>query len=391
MKTWIKVALGLAVVAGLAWGGTKWFKQRQQQALTAQQQAAEAKEQTKAVVELAPGDVTPAKVRPLVQGLPISGSLRATQWALVKARVAGELQGLTLREGDSVKEGQVVARIESADFLTRIRQAREQAEVAKAQIDIAQRQWDNNKALVDQGFISRTALDNSQANLSMAQSNYKAALAAVDLANKAMDDTILRAPISGVVSQRLAQPGERVGVDARIVEIVDMSNLELEATVTAADSLQLRLGQTASLKIEGTDQPFSAKLIRINPTAQSASRTVLAYLSINDSRGLRQGLFAQGRIESSAAPVLSVPLTSVRTDKPAPYVQVVEAGRVSHRNVQLGVRGESGGETLVEVKGIVEKTLVLAGHVGALREGIEIKFTGKPAPVATAPSAAASK
>ena len=92
-----------------------------------------------------------------------------------------------------------------------MKQAQEQADSAKAQIDIAQRQWNNNKALVDQGFISKTALDTSLNNLHAAQANHKAALAAVDMARKTLDDTVLRAPISGVVAQRLAQPGERVG------------------------------------------------------------------------------------------------------------------------------------------------------------------------------------
>src|SRR5205814_1521724 len=121
---------------------------------------------------------------------------------------------------------------------------------ARTQIDIAQRQWDNNKALVDQGFISRTALDTSQNNLTAAQASHRAALAAVDLANKVLDDTVMRAPISGVIAQRLAQPGERVGLDTKIVEIVDLARLELEATLSAADSVQVRVGQDALMQVE---------------------------------------------------------------------------------------------------------------------------------------------
>jgi RND family efflux transporter MFP subunit len=167
-----------------------------------------------AVVELAATDLVVAAQRNLAQGLPVSGSLKAVQSALVKARVPGELQGLTLREGDAVKAGQIVARVDAGEYQSRVRQAQEQADAARAQIDIAQRQWDNNKALVDQGFISRTALDTSLNNLNAAKANHKAALAAVEVARKSLDDTVLAAPISGVVAQRLAQPGERVGVDA---------------------------------------------------------------------------------------------------------------------------------------------------------------------------------
>ncbi len=391
MKKWLKVTLAVPGLALIAFGAMKWNDQRQQSAAAAQQARSTASEKARALVELSSSDVAPARIRELTQGLPISGTLRAANWAVVKARVAGELQGLTLREGDSVKAAQVVARIDPSDYQARVRQAREQADAAKAQIAIAQRQWDNNKALVDQGFISRTSLEASQANLSTAQANHQAALAAVDMAAKALDDTILRAPISGVVSQRLAQPGERVGVDAKVLEIIDMSRLELEASITAADSLQLRIGQAARLRVEGTEQSVTARVIRINPIAQSGSRTVLAYLSIDKPAGLRQGLFAQGLVGSSAAAVLSVPLTSVRTDKPSPYLQVIEGNRVSHRPVQLGARGEVAGEIMVEVQGIAENALVLGGHVGALREGAEVKYSGAAAAAAAPVASAAAK
>jgi RND family efflux transporter MFP subunit len=335
------------------------------------------------VVELAASDVMQAKVRELAQGLPLSGSLKAANSAVVKARVAGELQGLTLREGDTVKAGQVIARIDPADSQARLNQAQQQADSAKAQIDTAQRQWDNNKALVDQGFISKTALDTSQNNLSAAQSTHKAALAAVDLARKGMQDTVLRAPISGVVAARLAQPGERVGVDARIVEIVDLSQLELEAALSAADSVGVRVGQAANLQIEGSSRAVSARVARINPSALAGSRSVLIYLTMDDSAGLRQGLFAQGTLGTAQLSGLAVPVSAVRTDRPQVYVQTVENNRVAHKNVELGARGtdgkDSSGETWVAVKGLNADAVVIQGSVGTLREGTAIKFTAPPA------------
>ncbi len=337
-------------------------------------EASVAKAQT--VVELAATDVVKAEVRELSQGLPISGSLKAVNSALVKARAAGELQGLAVREGDLVKAGQVVARVEATEHVARVKQAQQQADSAKAQIDIAQRQWDNNKALVDQGFISKTALDTSFNNLSAAQANHKAALAAVDVARKTLDDTVLRAPITGVVSQRLAQPGERVSIDARVIEIVDLTRLELEATLGAGDSIGVRVGQQAALQIEGSDRPIAAQVARINPSAQAGSRSVLAYLTIADSAGLRQGLFAQGTLATGQASALAVPLAAVRTDKPTPYVQVVENNQVAHKSVEPGARGEAGNEVMVAVKGLAPGAVVIKGSVGPLREGTAVKFTG---------------
>jgi RND family efflux transporter MFP subunit len=274
----------------------------------------------------------------------------------------------------------VIARIDPTEGQARLKQAQQQADAAQAQIDIAERQYTNNKALVDQGFISRTALDTSANNLAAAQANHKAALAAVDLARKGMEDTVLRAPISGVVAQRLAQPGERVTVDARVIEIVDLSRLELEASLSAADSVEVRVGQEATLQVEGTTRPIAARVARINPSAQAGSRSVLAYLSLTDTAGLRQGLFAQGTVAIGKSSALALPLSAVRTDKPAPYVQVVRDNKVAHVTVETGARGEADKDSWVAVTGVQPGAVVIRGHVGPLREGTLVKFTAAPSP-----------
>ncbi|MDO9403822.1 MAG: efflux RND transporter periplasmic adaptor subunit [Polaromonas sp.] len=382
---WVIAALLLILVAA---GLVRALSARQ-----AQQQAPAAPvASTERVLELAATDVVIARTRDILQGLPVSGSLRAVQSAMVKARVAGELQGLTVREGDTVRAGQVLGRIESSDLPARLRQSRDQADSARAQVDIARRQFDNNKALVEQGFISRTALDTSHASLNAAQSTYSAALAAVDVARKSVDDAVLKAPISGQIAQRLAHTGERVAIEARIVEIVDLGQLELEASLGAADSMTIRPGQTADLFIEGSTQPVIARVTRINPSAQAGSRSVLAYLSLEQPTdgqvALRQGLYAQGMLGTSRAALLAVPVTTVRTDQPAPYVQVVDNGRIVHQPVQTGMRGQADGEQVVAVQGLPVGALVISGALGALREGTSVRFTGE-AP--GAPAAAASR
>ena len=342
------------------------------------------------VIELATTDVVKAQVKELAIGLPISGSLKAANSAFIKARVAGELQGLTVREGDAVKAGQVIARIEVTEYAARQQQAQDQADAAKAQIAIAQRQFDNNKALVDQGFISKTALDTSLATLNSAQATHRAALSNVAIAKKAMLDTVLRSPISGVVSQRLAQPGERIGVDGRVVEVIDLSRMELEANISAADALDVKVGQTAMLTIEGSATPVSSQVVRINPNTQAGSRNVLVYFNIANTAGqtlnLRQGLFAQGSLGTAKVSALTVPLSAVRNDRPTPYVQILEGNVVKHVSVELAQRGEVAAngrsETVVAVKGISENTQVLVGSLGAVREGTTTKFTQAAAAMA---------
>ena len=355
------------------------------------QRAASSAPKAQALAELASTDVVLARTRELAEGLPISGSLKAANSAFVKARVAGELQGLLVREGDIVKAGQVLARVDPAESIARGKQAQEQADSARAQIDIAQRQYDNNKALVDQGFISRTALDASLSTLASAQANHKAALAALEVANKSIEDPVLKAPISGLISQRLAQPGERVAIDAKVVEIVDLSRIELEATLSPSDSMAVRIGQTALLQIEGSPQPVAARVIRISPAAQAGSRSVLTYLSVDNASGLRQGLFAQGTLGTGRRTALSVPLSAIRTDKPAPYLQLVLNQQIVHATVEPGARGEADGEAMVEVKGIIEGATVVAGAVGPLREGTPVRFTAATPARPAAPASAAAR
>ena len=394
MKRWIPWMAAAIVVVLL--GGGVW---RAMAARQAQQKAlAEASTQrAEAPLQLAADEVVTVQSSQLSLGVPVSGSLRAVDSAMVKARVAGELQGLTLREGDTVKAGQEVARIDPTEARARLRQAQHQADAAKSQVDINQRQYNNNRALVDQGFISATALVTSQASLEAAKASYQAAVSAADVARKALEDTVLKSPISGLVAQRLAQPGERVPVDARIIEVVDLSRLELEALLTPADSLAVRVGQKAQLTVEGAATPVQATVVRINPSAQAGSRTVPVYLRVDQpaqTASLRQGLYVQGLLTTGSAQVLTVPLDAVRTDKPAPYLQTIKDGRVAYAPVQTGARAVVNGQTLVAVDGVTVGTTVIAGRMGSLREGtpvIAAQAAVVPQASTPAPAQAASR
>jgi RND family efflux transporter MFP subunit len=371
MKRWLKWGAAALIVALLVIGVVRALATRKtQQAALAEQVA----QRNNTVMELSPADLVPAKTRELTLRLPVSGALKAVNSAVVKARVAGELRDFTVREGELVKAGQIVARIEPTEYQARLRQAQQQAASAKAQVDIAQRTFDNNRSLVEQGFISKTALDTSSATLASAQATFQAAQAAVDVAAKALDDSVLRAPISGTVSQRLAQSGERVGVDVRVLEIVDLSRLELEASVSAAESVAVRVGQRANLQIEGSSQTVTAQVVRINPSTVAGSRAVLVYLAIDEPSGLRAGLFAQGTLETGRKQLLTVPLNAVRTDKPEPYVQLVRNNQVAHQPVELGERGEFEGQAMVAIKGVADNATLLAPSLGAVRDGTAVKL-----------------
>ena len=365
--------LSAVAAAALLAGGARWMKQRQTTT------AVQANAPMTGTIELSASDVVKVQAMDMVQGLPVSGTLKASQSAMVKARMVGELMDLTVREGDQVKAGQVIARIDPTEYQARERQAKQQADAAWAQVEIAQKQFDNNKALMEQGFISQTALQNAMASLNGAKATHMAAMAALDVTRKAMDDTTVRSPISGQVAQRLAQSGERMALDGRIVEVVNLSQLEIEAALPAADAGLVRPGMRAKMTIEGMEETVTAKVLRISPSAQAGSRSVLVYLGLAGEEGLRQGLFAEGTLGTRSTRALAVPLASVRTDKPQPYVQVVDGEQVKHITVQTGTRTEQTQNNLtltwVEVQGLTEGTQVLTASAGAVRDGTQVKFT----------------
>lgn len=377
---WIVIGVLLLALVGGIW--------RAMSNQSAKKAAAAAPAVAQTQVELASTDVMKAELRDITQGLAISGTVKAVNYAVIKARVAGELKEVLAREGDTVKAGDVLARIDPTEYQRRWQQATEQATAAMAQMEIAKRAWENNQSLAAQNFISKAAMDNSLANFLGADASYRAAIAGANVARKALDDATLRAPFAGIVSGRAAQVGERVGIDAKIMELVDLNQLEVEVPLSPSESMDVRVGQMAALQVEDRKETLGAKVKRISPSAQTGSRSVLIYLALDKAEGLRHGLFAKGILGMGKSQVLAVPLSSVRTDRAQPYVQVVETVgdqlQVAHKIVVMGVRGMDMGqpesETMVGVTGLNEGSTVLKSNVGALREGMVVTYTASAKP-----------
>jgi multidrug efflux system membrane fusion protein len=371
LKVRVRWILLIVVILGLLAGVARIVSNRSQQ-----KNELDKSSQISQIIDLFANDTLILKNQTLTIDLPVSGTLRAVNTAIVKARVAGEVIQLRVREGDRVNKGDVLAQIDPREFQQKLVQAEQQADSARSQIDIAKRQFDNNKALVDQGFISKTALDTSSATLAGAQATFNAAQAAADVARKSLEDTFLKAPISGQVSARLVQPGERAAIDSRIIELVDVSQMEVEVALSPSDASQVRVGQTGQLSIEGYEKPVQAKVQRINPSLQAGSRSVLVYLQITQTSGLRQGLFVQGQIATGQLQSLALPLNAIKTDKPQPYVQIVEKGKVAHKNVVMLQRGQLSqdinAEPWVIVQGLSDQSIVIKGELGSLREGLDV-------------------
>lgn len=384
LVVWV-LLLALAVLIGRA----IW---QRQSAADAQAQAAAASKAALSL-DLTDSDIVSARLGELTRVVEIAGTVRAQHSAWVKAKQSGEIVGLNVREGDSVKVNQVLVEQDPAEAELRVQQADQQMAFARAQLEIARRSLTNNKALVAQGFISPTALEASASNESAALAQVQSAQAAWDLARKARADLTLRSPMTGVVAQRLAQPGERVGIDTRILELVDLSSLEVEAPMSPQDVADLRVGRQATVRVDGLSQPLSARVARISPAAQPGSRTISVFLSLPSHPALRQGLFASATVPLQSRQGLWVPETAIRQDRPRPYVWLLQGSHITERTVQLGQRAQVQGQEAWEVsQGLSAGDRVLSARVSGVSDGTRWRLSpGVSSAAASAAASAASR
>ena len=331
-------------------------------------------------IEFEMTDLALAQTRELARTLPLTGTLKPIAETAVKAKVAGEIQALTVREGDAVRAGQAIGRIDATEPLARLAGSEADVEAARAQLDVAGKNRKTQQALLEKKFISQNAFDATQGNYDVALAKLRAAQAAADVSRKTLRDTTLASPLDGIVSIRHAQPGERVPVDGKIVSIVDLRQLELAVSIPATDIGAVQNGQQAQFRVEGYgEREFAGRIERINPAAAAGSRSIELYAVIDNADGsLRGGMFAQGRlIVGRIADALVVPASAVREERGEQYVFAVENGKVARRPVKPA--GEADGYVQI-ASGLAPGTQVVRHNLGSLREGAEVRL--KPAAAA---------
>jgi RND family efflux transporter MFP subunit len=322
--------------------------------------------------------------------LPVSGTVQPLRQAMVKAKVSGDVRQVTVREGESVKAGQLLARIDTADLEAKLIERTGALESAKAQLAMAEKTQATNQALLKQNFISQNAYDNSESSRHVSEGSVKSAEAQVQLARNALRDAIAMSPLTGIVAKRHVQVGEKVAFDSPLVTVVDLTDMELQAAVPAVDVPELSIGKTVELTIDGFgERRFTGRVERINPAAEPGTRAILVYVGIPNTDGaLRGGMFATGRIALAAsAPVPTLPATAIRTEAGQTYVWTVEGGKLVKRIVMTGRKDDATGRVEIKTE-LGPNTPVLAAKFDNLKDGAPaiVKAT-VPAPApASAPA-----
>ncbi len=359
-----RYAMPVAVVVAVALAGTL---------IAARVTPAKKEEKAKAAptLEFTPADVTVVELRSLARTIPISGSLAPLFQSTVRSKVPGEVRRVAVREGERVARGQLLVEIDTSDLQARLDAQVAALEEARARLSIAAKNRDNGAKLRQQGFISQNAFDTTQSAFDAADAAVRSAEAQARLARNAKADAEVRAPIDGFVAARMVNPGEKVGVDSALVTVVDLSRMEIEAPVPAAEVPGLRVGQEASFQVDGFgERAFVGRLERINPTAEPASRSIRVYLSVSNRDGaLRGGMFAKGTlVVAQTAPSPVIPATALREEAGQAFVLTLEGGKLVRHPVELGLREEEAG--LVQVKSGLEKgATVVSSRALGLKPG----------------------
>jgi len=328
------------------------------------------------VHELSPRDVARVEARPLAVTLPLTGSLTPLAQATVKSKVSGIVLSTAVQEGMDVKAGQVIAQLDPAEARARVAQQQAMLADAQARLALAKKNLNNSASLLKQNFIAQNAYDTSANAVDLAQAAVDAARAQLDLAKIALADTTIHAPLSGVVSKRHAQAGEKLSPDSSVFSIVDLKHLTLDAQVPASDIPRIRVGQDVQFRVDGFDgRTFGGKVARINPATETGSRAMIVYVDVANPDGLlRAGMFAKGSVVTEkSAPHPLLPLGAVRQQDGRDVVYRVEDGKVVVQPVKLGLRSQD--EGLVEaLDGAVPGMTVLAVPLDGVKPGSKVKL-----------------
>jgi multidrug efflux system membrane fusion protein len=367
--------VGLAAIAVLAAGGFAWRTTKTPVA----QPASDRGEQTGRQLELIPAELHTIKPRGLVDTVRFTGTTQPIDQTIVKSRVAGRLAQVMVREGDKVTKGQPLARFEATELQAKVNERQSAVEAARAELRWAARDRADKEALAARNIVSQSALDQARSSAEQKSSMVSVAEAQLEVARKNLADADVLAPFDGVVGERIANQGESLPIDGKILALLDTSHVEVAAQMPAADVVRMKVGQRALVTLEGFgERTFDAKVTRISPTAQPGSRSILVYVEILDQHeGLRGGLFAMGAINvQEKAHALAVPAAAMRKDDQGDYVLALESGLLVRKPVGA-VRTWSRGE-LVEVKGLEAGLRIVSAPLPGLKAGQRAKVIESP-------------
>jgi membrane fusion protein (multidrug efflux system) len=328
-------------------------------------------------VRIGTENVVAVKRDTVVVGPAISGELRAEREATVRAEIGGSMTQVSVDEGHSVRRGALIGRIETRTLDDARQSAQSAVRSAENQLAVTRREVERTEALVNAGALAARDLDVARNNVASAEAQLADAKSRLSSAERELGDTVLRAPIDGVVSRRAVNAGDVVSVGTELFTIIDPSSMRLEASVPSDDLSRLKIGAVVEFTVRGYEQRFHGRIERIAPQADPATRQVPIYVAIPNVGGrLVAGLFAEGRVVSESADGLVVPTNAVNTTGAEPWVLRVTEGKTEQVKVALGL-SDPRTERVQVASGVNEGDVLLRGAAQGITPGTPVQVSSK--------------
>ena len=329
-------------------------------------------------IVLAATDVATIGHGALEEGLAVTGELRPIESVEVRARLEGDLTGVYVREGDRVREGQLLAQFEASEQQSNRRSAEADRVAAEGELNTASWNLEQSQELYKAGAIPELDLKTAQQAVNAARARLAAADARVRATSLVAGDTRVLAPTTGIVERREVETGEHVARGAPMFSVVRNDVLELAAAVPARRAGGVRPGQPVRFSADGRD--FDGKVARVSPTIDPSTRAIMVYMQVANTGGTLKGnTFVTGRIIGRTIPdALGVPTTALRQggqEGDQQFVYRVANGRIDRTPVRVGVVDERAGMAEV-LEGLKAGDRVVVGNVGTLGDGMQVQIAG---------------
>jgi len=333
--------------------------------------------------------------RTLVDELVVRGSIAAlpNEDVKVSALVPGRVVSVTIAEGDTVREGQVIAQLDRQPLGDQARQATAVVEQARAQLDNARLNLQRNQQLFARGIAAGKEVEDARTAVASSQAALDQAFAALNIAVRQVERADVQSPINGQVVKRMVSVGEQVdGTAAQpIAEIANLDRVELAANVPAKYLSRIKVGQAAVISSDATaEQVFMGTVIAIAPAVDAATNAALARVRIaNAGRALRVGVFAEAHVHLDEHPkALVVPPAALVRDQTGAAVYVVTGDVAQRTVVTVGLETSDAIEIL---SGVKDGDTVLTSSVYGLGEKAKVGKPGEAEPPQKAATPATPK
>ena len=326
-------------------------------------------------------NITVATARELSVGPAISGSLEAERQAMVRAEIGATITSIDAEPGQAVGRGAVLARLDDSAIRDAYTSSQAMVRSAELSLQIANRDVERAKALAGAGAIAARDVESAELSASSAEAQLASARAGAAAAGKQQERTAIRAPFSGIVSERPVSLGDVVQPGTAMFTIIDPASLKFEGQVPTEGLEGIKVGTPVSLTIAGAGTtPIMGRVSRINPSVDPATRQARLTVAVPNAGGrLVGGLFADGRVATTIRQGVVAPSGAVDRRGIRPVVMRLKLGKVDRVEVELGLI-DAAQEQIEVTSGIAPGDTLLLGGARGLAPGTVVRV-GSPAEI----------